>query len=93
MIKIKFDGNHIDYIKIEDAVQGEERQTEPEPEPEEDEPEQPKPKAKTKKQQKPFDIGKAKALRKAGWTLAAIATEMKASRQTVANHLKKAGVK
>ena len=91
MIKIKFDGNHIDYIEIDDAVQEEEQQAEPEPE--EAEPEQKKPKAKTKRQQKPFDIGKAKALRKAGWTLNGIATEMKVSQQTVANHLKKAGMK
>lgn len=89
MIKIKFDGNHIDYIEIDGAVQEEEPQK---PEPEQEEPEK-QTKPKTKKQQKPFDIGKAKALRKAGWTLNGIATEMKVSQQTVANHLKKAGVK
>lgn len=85
MIKIKFDGNKIDYIVIDDT---EEAQLQPEPEKAEPV-EEPKP----KKQQKPFDIGKAKALREAGWTLAAIADEMQVSQPTIAKHLKKAGIK
>lgn len=43
----------------------------------------PKPSAK-----KPLDIGKVKALRKAGWTLEKIADEMGCSAQTIANKLK-----
>lgn len=37
----------------------------------------------------PFDEGKARALRNAGWSLEKIADEMKCSPQTVANHLAK----
>lgn len=37
-----------------------------------------------------LDIGKIKALRKAGWTLAKIADEMRCSTQTIANHLARA---
>ena len=55
--------------------------------------EEPAPKPKPKKQTKPFDVGKAKALREGGWTLAGIAKEMNCSQQTVANHLKKIGMK
>ena len=43
----------------------------------------PKPSAK-----KDIDIGKVKALRKAGWTLEKIADEMGCSAQTIANKLK-----
>ncbi len=39
-----------------------------------------------------FDIGKAKALRKAGWSIAQMADELGYSEQTVRNQLKKAGV-
>lgn len=55
--------------------------------------EEPAPKPKPKKQTKPFDTGKAKVLREGGWTLAGIAKEMGVSQQTVANHLKKIGMK
>lgn len=37
---------------------------------------------------KPLDMGKVKALRKAGWTLEKIADEMGCSAQTIANKLK-----
>ena len=43
----------------------------------------PKPSAK-----KDIDLGKVKALRKAGWTLEKIADEMGCSAQTIANKLK-----
>lgn len=92
MIRIKFDGNKIDYIEIDDT---EEEQTQPEPEeakPVEELPKQ-EPKPKAKRHPKPFDTGKAMALRKAGWTLAAIADEMQVSQPTIAKHLKKAGIK
>ena len=48
------------------------------------------PKAEPKKQgaKKELDMGKAKALRKAGWTLEKIADEMGCSAQTIANKLK-----
>ena len=39
---------------------------------------------------KVLDVGKMKALRKANWTLAQIADEMRCSPQTVANKLKEA---
>lgn len=39
---------------------------------------------------KELDVGKMKALRKANWTLAQIADEMRCSPQTVANKLKEA---
>lgn len=53
---------------------------------------EPKQEPKPKKTGKEFDIGKAKALREGGWTLAGIAKELGCSQQTVANHLRKAGV-
>ena len=46
------------------------------------------------KQERKFDIGRAKALREAGWTYKKIAEDMKCSEQTVWNKLnKKAGDK
>lgn len=45
----------------------------------------PKPEPKKKVQ---LDMGKVKALRKAGWTLEKIADEMGCSAQTIANKLK-----
>ena len=45
----------------------------------------PKPEPKKKVQ---LDMGKVKALRKAGWTLEKIADEMGVSSQTIANRLK-----
>lgn len=39
---------------------------------------------------KDIDMGKVKALRKAGWTLEKIADEMGCSAQTIANKLKEA---
>ena len=53
----------------------------------------PEKKQEPKKTGKEFDIGKAKALREGGWTLAGIAKELGCSQQTVANQLHKAGVK
>ena len=40
-----------------------------------------------------FDKGKLQALRRAGWSVKAIADEMKCSEQTVRNHMKKEGIK
>ena len=40
-----------------------------------------------------FDTGKMKALRQAGWSMKAIADEMKCTEQTVRNHMKKEGIK
>lgn len=45
------------------------------------------------KSKKPFDIGKAKACREAGWSIAKIADEMRVSTSTVSTKLKEAGVK
>ena len=44
--------------------------------------------AQPKPAKKPLDMGKVKALRKAGWTLEKIADEMGCSAQTIANKLK-----
>lgn len=49
--------------------------------------------APKKKKQSKIDTGKIKALREGGWTLAGIAREMGCSQQTVANHLRKMGMK
>ena len=79
----------IEYVEVTE----EEAEEEPAPQPE---PPKPEPASKPnpqKKQAKPFDTGKAKALREGGWTLAGIAKEMNCSQQTVANHLKKIGMK
>lgn len=54
---------------------------------------EPEKKQEPKKTCKEFDIGKAKALREGGWTLAGVAKELGCSQQTVANQLHKAGVK
>ena len=51
-------------------------------------PEAPKKKAR----QKAVDWAKAIALRKAGWTYDAIASELHVSKQTVVNHMKTMGV-
>ena len=49
------------------------------------------PEKKTKKRGRPpFDIGKAKACKDAGWSIAKIADEMGVSEQTVRNNLAKA---
>ena len=51
------------------------------------------PKAPKKKtRQKAVDWAKAIALRKAGWTYDAIASELHVSKQTVVNHMKTMGV-
>lgn len=39
------------------------------------------------KEERKLDVGKMKALRDAGWTLKAIAEEVRCAPQTVANHL------
>lgn len=69
---------------------------EPEPVPEEKKQEQkPEPKAKEpeKKTKKALDVGKMVACYKAGWSMSKIADELGCTSQTVANNLKKAGVK
>ena len=72
----------------------EEPEPEPEPVPEENKPEsKPKQKEPAKKTKKKLDVGKMAACYKAGWSLAKIADELGCSPQTVANNLKKAGVK
>ena len=49
------------------------------------------PEQKPKKRgRRPFDIGKAKACKDAGWSIAKIADEMGVSEQTVRNNLAKA---
>lgn len=47
---------------------------------------------KKKTRQKAVDWAKAIALRKAGWTYDAIASELHVSRQNVVNHMKTMGV-
>lgn len=42
---------------------------------------------------RPFDTGKLRALRKAGWKVKDIAEEMKCSEATIYNNMKKAGIK
>lgn len=49
--------------------------------------------ASKKKKQPKIDAGKIKVLREAGWTLAGISKEIGCSQQTVANYLKKMGLK
>ena len=71
-------------------------QSEQKPEQKDEKPEQKPEKtssAPKKKKQSKIDTGKIKALREGGWTLAGIAREMGCSQQTVANHLKKMGMK
>lgn len=85
-------GLHIEEIQI--GMDAEHEQTGPdrsEPvqeEPKQEEPKKPEPKAEPvkaapKKTAKPIDKGKIGALRKAGWTVAEIADEMKCSAPTV----------
>lgn len=69
-----------DYVTI---VPDSEAKAEPKPAPEEP---KPAPKKSTKKD---LDMGKVRALRDAGWSLAAIAEEMGCSQQTIANRLMK----
>lgn len=45
-----------------------------------------------KTERNPFDTGKLKALRAAGWSVAKIADEMRVSEQTIRNHMKKEGI-
>ena len=47
----------------------------------------------TKPEKKVYDVKKMAALRKAGWTYKQIAEEFQCAVQTVANHLKKEGIK
>ena len=67
----------------------------PEAEQKDEKPEQKteKTSAPKKKKQPKIDAGKIKVLREAGWTLAGISKEMGCSQQTVANYLKKMGLK
>ena len=64
----------------------------PEPEPEQAPEPSPKPKPEKTRGRKPFDIGKLRALRNAGWSVAKIADEMGVSEQTIRNHMKKEGI-
>lgn len=68
-------------IAVLDKIQG----VEPKPEPQKKETKKGRPAGR-----KPFDVGKAKACRDAGWSIAKIADEMRVSEQTVRNHLAKA---
>lgn len=67
-------------------------QPEPEPVPEPDPEPKPEPKPQKKRKRQPFDTGKLKALRNAGWSVAKIADEMRVAEQTVRNHMKKEGI-
>ena len=59
-----------------------------------EEPKKPGPKPGTKpKGQKTIDDGKIRVLREGGWSITAIADEMKLSAPTVKAHLQKMGVK
>lgn len=63
-------------------------------EPKKEEPKKPGPKPGTKpKGQKNIDDGKIRVLRDGGWSITAIADEMKLSAPTVKAHLQKMGVK
>lgn len=67
---------------------------EPVEEPKKEAPKKPGPKPGTKpKGQKKIDDGKIRVLREGGWTITAIADEMKLSAPTVKAHLQKMGVK
>lgn len=74
------------YLDKLDPPEAEQKDEKPEQKPE-------KTSAPKKKKQSKIDTGKIKALREGGWTLAGIAREMGCSQQTVANHLKKMGMK
>ena len=54
--------------------------------------EEPKKRGRPPGSKKPFDIGKAKACREAGWSIAKIADEMRVSTATVSTKLKEAGI-
>lgn len=64
----------------------------PQPEPEPDPEPKPEPKPQKTRGRKPFDTGKLKALRNAGWSVAKIADEMRVAEQTIRNHMKKEGI-
>ena len=67
---------------------------EPVEEPKKEGPKKPGPKPGTKpKGQKKIDDGKIRVLREGGWSITAIADEMKLSAPTVKAHLAKMGVK
>lgn len=67
---------------------------EPVEEPKKEAPKKPGPKPGTKpKGQKKIDDGKIRVLREGGWSITAIADEMKLSAPTVKAHLAKMGVK
>ena len=77
-------GIHIDQITIGSDYEEKQLGAEaPEPVQEEPKKEEPKAKPKAPKKAKPIDKGKIGALRKAGWTIAEIADEMKCSQPTV----------
>ena len=70
-----------------------EAESAPEVKPEQAQPKKEPEKVPAKKRgRKPFDVGKAKACREAGWSIAKIADEMGVSTATVSTKLKSAGV-
>lgn len=81
------------YLDKLDPPEAEQKDEKPEQKDEKPEQKPEKTSAPKKKKQSKIDTGKIKALREGGWTLAGIAREMGCSQQTVANHLKKMGMK
>jgi len=88
---------YLDKLDPPEAEQKDEKpeQKDEKPEQKDEKPEQKpeKTSASKKKKQPKIDAGKIKVLREAGWTLAGISKEMGCSQQTVANYLKKMGLK
>lgn len=85
MIKTGKNEAHITITAKAEAVNDENAKTEQKPA---------KPKSPAKKKEakrKPFDVGKAMACRRAGWSYSKIAEELDCTEQTVRNNLKKAG--
>ena len=86
---------YLDKLDPPEAEQSEQKaeQKDEKPEQKDEKPEQKDEKTSAPKKKKQLDTGKIKALREGGWTLAGIAREMGCSQQTVANHLRKMGMK
>ena len=81
------------YLDKLDPPEAEQKDEKPEQKDEKPEQKPEKTSASKKKKQPKIDAGKIKVLREAGWTLAGISKEMGCSQQTVANYLKKMGLK